>query len=58
MSPISCPCAALRPAAVINAEIRDLVRRTRVWDEEALDALARLQAEWRAAVAREATLAA
>jgi hypothetical protein len=49
----ACLCRAVRPAAAVNAEIRALVRLTRRWDEAALAALAGLQAEWRAAVARE-----
>lgn len=54
MSPVSCHCGApVRSAAVVNAEIRALVAGTSRWTPQALAELARLRAEWRAAVARE-----
>lgn len=58
MSPVSCSCGSVRPAAVVNAEIRALVAGVGQWTPEALAEYRRLIAEERAAVAREATLAA
>jgi hypothetical protein len=59
MSPASaCSCAVPRPSAVVNEEIRRFTQGRLVWSAEALRELARLRAEWQAAVAREAELAA
>ncbi|MFJ2630809.1 hypothetical protein ACIO6U_02445 [Streptomyces sp. NPDC087422] len=50
----SCVPAPLRPdAAVLNARIRRLSEGRTVWAAEDLVKLARLQAEWRAAVEAE-----
>jgi hypothetical protein len=50
---------AARPSAAdVNAQIRRLSAGRTVWTREALAELARLQAAWREAVAREAALAA
>lgn len=54
MSPNCCSCGgACTTAAAWNAAIRSLVKRTEVWDQEALDELARLRAGWQTAVKRE-----
>lgn len=59
MSPPSCTCAApVRPAVVVNAEIRRLSEGRTDWSPEALGVLAVLRAEWAAARAREAADAA
>jgi hypothetical protein len=42
----------------VNAEIRAFTQGRLAWSAEALAELARLRAEWQAAVAREAELAA
>lgn len=52
------PSAPVRSAAVVNAEIRAFTAGRTVWSPEALIELAKLRAEWRDAVAREAELAA
>lgn len=54
----SSPAVEPRPSAVVNADIRRLCEVTGVWTREDLAELARLTGEWRAAVAREAELAA
>lgn len=54
MSPVSCHCGTpVRSAAEWNAAIRALVSGVGQWTPQALAELARLRAEWRAAVARE-----
>ena len=56
MPPLSCTCAAVRPSAVVNAQIRELSAgrdSPADWDGAALAELAGLRAEWRDAVARE-----
>lgn len=60
MSPSPCPCGPVRPvarpAAEVNAAIRALsAGRDRAvdWDGAALTELARLRAEWQAAVVAE-----
>jgi hypothetical protein len=61
MPPFCCSCGTARPdtarsAAVVNAAIRQLSAgrdRPGDWDAAALAKLARLRAEWRAAVAAE-----
>lgn len=48
----------MRSADAVNEAIRALCEATPVWTPERLAALARLRAEWQAAVARETELAA
>lgn len=57
MSPLPCLCSPVRSAAEVNAAIQALAARAR-WTPAELAELARLRAEWLAAVAREAELAA
>lgn len=52
------PPGAARSAAAVNAEIRALCAGRTAWSREDLAELARLRAEWQAAVERETELAA
>lgn len=58
MSPVSCCCGRVRSAAAVNEDIKRLCEATSAWTPERLAALARLRAEWQAAVEQEAKLAA
>jgi hypothetical protein len=55
MTPPTCTCAAarLRPAELVNTEIRQLAKGTAEWTPAELAKYARLRAEWGAAKARE-----
>lgn len=57
MPAVPSPPTPVRSAAVVNAEIRELAAKLALSDRERLR-LAELWAEWQAAVAREAELAA
>lgn len=50
MSPVSCCCGRVRSSAAVNEAIKRLCEATPVWTPEALTVLARLRAEWQAAV--------